>query len=413
MTVAARTEAPTLDVDAVRRQFRALGGGGIFLDGPGGTQFPERVTAAIAAASAGPLSNDHGQFAASRRSEEFVASARRAIADIVGGDPAGVVLGPNMTTLTQRFAQTLQKTWSYGDNIVVSRLDHDANVRPWVQAAARAGIEVRWAGIDADRGELPADQYDGLVDARTRLVAVTGASNALGTMPDVPRITGIAHERGALTYVDGVHLTAHAPVDIAALGADFYACSAYKFCGPHVGAVTASPGLLARLDPDRLAPAATTPPDSFEWGTPAFELYAGVAETADFLADLAGPAAGAPRRSRILAAMRLVRDHETALADTLREGLAAIDGVQLFGQAPRRTPTVAFRLAGHAPAEIAADLGRHDIYAWDGDFYAYEVVRALGLADRGGLLRLGIAPYTDAADIRAVLDRVRHLAGAR
>lgn len=406
------------DVDAVRAQFTALRSGTAFLDGPGGTQFPQSVIDAMTDAMGGPLSNDHGQFDASRRSEGIVDSARAAIADIVGGDPRGVVLGPNMTTLTQRFAQTLEKTWAPGDNVVVSQLDHDADIRPWVQAAARAGVTVRWARLDPANGELPADQYGDLVDARTRLVAITGASNALGTRPDLATIIACAHASGALAYVDGVHLTPHVPVDMRTLGADFYACSAYKFCGPHVGAVTASPDLLASLDPDRLAPAPTAAPDKFEWGTGAFEQYAGVAATADFLASLgrpsshtgAGGAQHTPRRARITTTMHAMHRYETALADRLRAGLEAIHGIRIFGQAALRTPTVSFRVDSVAPVEVAAELGRHGICVWDGDFYAYEAVGALGLRESGGLVRVGIAPYTNASEVDRLLEQVERIA---
>ncbi|MGH2813642.1 MAG: aminotransferase class V-fold PLP-dependent enzyme, partial [Actinomycetota bacterium] len=233
----------TFDVGRVRALYPALADGYAYLDGAAGTQVPGAVIEAVAGAYRGGIGNVGGAFPASGRSGAIVAEARRAVADLVGGAPDGVVLGPNMTTLTYRLAAALSAGWAPGDEVVVSRLDHDANVRPWVQAAARVGAVVRWAEVDLATGELPAGQYQGLVGERTRLVAVSAASNVLGTRPDVAAIAAVAHAAGALTYVDGVHATGHGPVDAAALGADFYAASAYKWSGPHVGAVVADPAL--------------------------------------------------------------------------------------------------------------------------------------------------------------------------
>ena len=237
------------DVAAVRASYPALADGFAYLDGAAGTQVPAAVVDAIGAAYRSGIGNAGGRFPASQRSSALTAGCRQAVADLTGGDPAGVILGPNMTTLTYRLAGTLARDWGPGDEVVVSRLDHDANVRPWVQAAERAGATVRWAEVDISTGELPAGQYAGLLSERTRLVAVTAASNVLGTRPDVPAITAAARAAGALSYVDGVHATPHIPVDVAALGADFYATSAYKWSGPHVGAVIADPALLEHAAP--------------------------------------------------------------------------------------------------------------------------------------------------------------------
>jgi len=257
-----------LDVSAVRAMYPALADGYAYLDGAAGTQLPAPVIDAIGDAQRSGLGNSDGAFPASVRSDAIMAECRRAIADLVGGDPGGVILGPNMTTLTYRLAAALARDWREGDEVIVSRLDHDANIRPWVQAAGRAGAVVRWAEVDLPAGELPAGQYDALLTERTRLVAVTAASNIIGTRPDVAAITAKARAAGALSYVDGVHATPHGPTDVAALGADFYATSAYKWSGPHIGAVIADPALLEPLRPDKLDPAPDTVPDRFEWGTP-------------------------------------------------------------------------------------------------------------------------------------------------
>src|SRR5712692_6379509 len=234
-------------VSRIRAGYPALADGYAYLDGAAGTQVPAAVIGAIRRAYEAGLGNSDGAFPASARADAIIAACREAVADLVGGEPAGVVLGPNMTTLTYRFAAALARTWQPGDEVIVSRLDHDANIRPWIQAADRASAVVRWAELDPVTGELPSGQYADLVGDRTRLVAVTAASNDIGTRPDVPAITGMARAAGALSYVDGVHATPHGPVDVRALGADFYATSAYKWSGPHIGAVIADPALLESI----------------------------------------------------------------------------------------------------------------------------------------------------------------------
>src|SRR6201999_3744923 len=266
---------------------------------------------------------------------------RASVADLVGGDADGVILGPNMTTLTYRLSQTLAGTWRPGDEIVVSRLDHDANVRPWLQAAARAGVTVRWAEVDLTTGELPAGQYADLVNDRTRLVAATAASNILGPRPDVPAITAIAHQAGALTYVDGVHATPHVPTDVHALGADFYATSAYKWSGPHIGTVIADPALLETLRVDKLASSPDTVPERFEYGTPAYADLAGVTAAVDHLASLGGERFGT-RRERLLASMTAVHEYEQGLFGILLDGLNDLSKVTTYGRAPSRTATAYF-----------------------------------------------------------------------
>src|SRR5215472_16789540 len=322
----------TLDVPAIRAAYPALADGYAYLDGAAGTQVPGSVIDAIGDAYRSGLGNARGVFPASIRSTTVTEQCRRAVADLVGGAADGVILGPNMTTLTYRLAGTLARSWGPGDEVVVSRLDHDANVRPWVLAAARAGAVVRWAEVELPAGELPAGQYDSLLSERTVLVAVTAASNVLGTRPDVAEITARARAVGALSYVDGVHATPHGPTDVAALGADFYATSAYKWSGPHIGAVIADPALLERLRPDKLASSPDTVPERFEQGTPAYADLAGVTAAVEHLASL-DPAAAGTRRQRVLASMTAAHQYEQGLAARMLGGLAAMRGVTLYGSA--------------------------------------------------------------------------------
>jgi cysteine desulfurase family protein (TIGR01976 family) len=321
-----------------------------------------------------------------------------------------------MTALTYRMSGALARGWAPGDEIVVSRLDHDANIRPWIQAAARAGAVVRWAEADLATGELPAAQYAELVGDRTRLVAVTAASNVLGTRPDVAAIAAVAHAAGALCYVDGVHATPHIPVDVSALGADFYATSAYKWAGPHVAAVVAGPALLETLWPDKLAPSSDEVPARFERGTLPFADLAGVAAAVEHLASLApgadaSDAAGAaPRRERILASMTAVEEYEMALFARLLDGLGAMGHVTLYGKAARRAPTTFFTVAGLTPREVASRLAARGVNVWNGDNYAYELCGALGL-EPDGAVRAGLVHYNDASDVDRLLAGVGELAG--
>jgi cysteine desulfurase family protein (TIGR01976 family) len=314
-----------------------------------------------------------------------------------------------MTALTYVLAGALAKHWRAGDEVVVTRLDHDANVRPWVQAAERSGAVVRWLDVDPPTALLgdPAE----VVSERTRLVAVTGASNVVGTRPDVRAVTDAAHAVGALAYVDGVHLTPHVPVDVAALGADLYALSAYKLCGPHLGAVVADPALLDTLHPDKLLPSSDAVPGRFEHGTPQFELHAGLTAAVDHLAGLVP--GGGSRRERLLRSMAAVQAHEEALLARLLAGLEGTDGVTTYGAAMLRTPTVALRVAGRAPREVAEALAARGVAVGDGDFYARELVRALGVHEDGGVVRAGIVHYTSEDDVDRLVEAVTGLCAGR
>ncbi|MEU8106743.1 cysteine desulfurase-like protein [Nonomuraea muscovyensis] len=390
-------------VQKVRASYPALADGYAYLDGAAGTQTPQPVIDAIAGAYRAGIGNVGGAFPASHRSEAIVAGCRQAVADLVGGHPDGVILGPNMTTLTYRLAAALAKEWGPGDEVVLSRLDHDANVRPWTQT----GATVRWAEVDPVTGELPVEQYAELVGERTRLVAVTAASNVLGTRPDVAAICALAHAAGALTYVDGVHATAHGPVDMRALGADFYATSAYKWSGPHIGAVVADPALLERVEPDRLASSPATVPERFETGTAAFADLAGVTAAVDHLAGLT-PGTGT-RRERLLASMAAAEAHELELFGALVAGLEAMPHVTLYGKPARRTATAYFTLAGLTPRQVAERLAVRGVNVWNGHNYAWELTAALGIRDSGSAVRAGLVHYNDRSDVDRLLDGVAAL----
>jgi cysteine desulfurase family protein (TIGR01976 family) len=403
--------ATTFDVARVRGSYPALSDGHAYLDGAAGTQVPVPVIDAIADAYRAGIGNTGGAFAASERSGVIVAEARRAVADLTGGTASGVVFGPSMTALTYRMSAALARGWAPGDEIVVSRLDHDANIRPWIQAAARAGVVVRWAEADLATGELPAAQYAELVGDRTRLVAVTAASNVLGTRPDVAAIAAVARAAGALCYVDGVHATPHIPVDVSGFGADFYATSAYKWAGPHVAAVVADPALLETLRPDKLAPSSDEVPARFERGTLPFADLAGVTAAVDHLASLApgATAGGASRRDRLLASMTAVEEYETGLFVRLLNELGAMSHVTLYGKAARRTPTAFFTVAGLTPREVASRLAAQGVNVWNGDNYAYELCGVLGL-EPDGAVRAGLVHYNDVSDVDRLLAGVGELA---
>jgi len=396
------------DVARVRAAYPALADGYAYLDGAAGTQAPAAVIAAISAVYQAGIGNDGGAFPASARAVEVTRRCREAVADLVGGDPAGVVLGPNMTTLTYRMAGAIARTWRAGDEVIVSRLDHDANVRPWVQAAERAGASVRWAEVDPATGELPPAQYAGLINDRTRLVAVTAASNIIGTRPDVAAITSMARSAGALSYVDGVHATPHGPVDIGSYGADFYATSAYKWSGPHIGAVVARPALLDSLWPDKLVPSPDTVPERFELGTPPFADLAGVSAAVDHLAGLDDAATG-PRRQRVLASMAAAEAHEQRLFGELLGGLDAMRHVTTYGKAVRRTATAYFTVAGRTPLQVAEHLAGRKVNVWNGDNYAWELTGVLGIRETGSAVRAGLVHYNDESDVTRFLAAVAEL----
>ncbi len=388
------------DVAAVRARFPALAAGWAHFDGPGGTQTPQAVIEAIGAALSGPLSNRGESTAGERNAARYVQEARQAVADLLGAHPAGIVFGRSATQLTYDFARTLAKSWAPGDEIVVSRLDHDANIRPWIQAAEAVGAVPRWAEFDPRTGELTADDVRAVLSERTRLVAVTAASNLIGTRPDLPAIAEAVHAVGALLYVDGVHYAAHVLVDLDVLGADFFVCSPYKFLGPHHGVLAASPALLETLTPDKLLPSTNAVPERFEFGTLPYELLAGTRAAVDFLAGLdPEPAANLDRRARLAASFAALEVHEDALRTRIERALAEFGGaLEQYARAARRTPTLLLTFADRDTLEASRFLAERKVHASAGSFYALEASRHLGLGDGGGL-RIGLAPYSDDADV--------------
>jgi cysteine desulfurase family protein (TIGR01976 family) len=389
------------DIAALRAQFPALAEGAAHFDGPGGSQVPEPVARAVAETLTSAIANRGRTTAAERRADQIVLGARAALADLLGADPRGIVFGRSMTQLTYDVARTLAKSWHPGDEIVVSRLDHDANIRPWIQAANAAGATVHWADFDPATTELTTEHITTVLTERTRLVAVTAASNLVGSRPPIAEIAARVHRTGALLYVDGVHFTAHAPVDVRALGADFFVCSPYKLLGPHCGVLAAAPGLLQQMHPDKLLPASDAVPERFELGTLPYELLAGCTAAVDFVAALS-PEPQPERRDAVLAGMRAIEEHEQGLQVRLETALAGMPDVVLHSRAANRTPTLLLSFDGRPATDVQGFLAERAVNAPAGSFYALEPSRRLGLGD-GGALRIGLAPYSDDNDVDRLL----------
>jgi cysteine desulfurase family protein (TIGR01976 family) len=389
------------DVAKVRARFPALESGLAFFDGPGGSQTPDVVAESVRSTLVSPLSNRGDLTIAQDNAERTVVEAREALGDLLGAAPGGVVFGRSFTQLTFDLSRAMAKDWGPGDEVVVTRLDHDANVRPWVIAAEATGAAVRWVDFDPGSGELSMESLEDALTDRTRLVAVTGASNLIGTRPDLSTVAERVHAVGAWLYADAVHLTPHASVSLEQSGADFVGCSTYKFFGPHAGVVAGRPELLERLHPDKLAPSTDRVPERFELGTLPYELMAGATAAVEFVADLA-PGAATGRRARLEASMAAVEAHEDRLRERVEDGLRAMDGVTLHSLAATRTPTVLATFAGHDAGDVARHLASQGINAPAGDFYAYEPARRLGLGADGGL-RVGLAPYSDDDDVDRLL----------
>ena len=390
-----------MDVDRLRAAFPALTAGPtaglVRLDGPGGSLVPQVVADATAAAMTSGMCQRGALTAPEQATEAVTAGAREAMGDFLGSDPRGIVFGRSMTALTFDLARTLAASWGPGDEVVVTRLDHDANIRPWVVAAERAGATVRWLGFDPETTEL--DDLSTVLSERTRLVAVTAASNLFGTRPDVAAIAAAAHEVGALVHVDVVHLAAHAAVDRAALGADVVTCSPYKFFGPHLGVLAADPAFLETLHPDKLLPSTDAVPERLELGTLPYEQLAAVTAAVDFIASFADlPEGGATRRERLESAFAQFAAHEDALLARLLRGLEHLTHVHVHGSPASRTPTVLLGVDGHEPREVYEHLAGHGVIAPAGSFYALEASRHAGLGDTGGV-RVGLSPYTTNDDL--------------
>ncbi|MER7538965.1 cysteine desulfurase-like protein [Streptomyces sp. NPDC097704] len=398
------TKAQPYDIDSVRAYFPALKAGSAHFDGPGGTQIPQPVIDAMVDAMSDPLCNRGGSTAGERNAEAIVLEARRALADFLGADPRGVVFGRSSTQLLYDHARTLAKTWRPGDEVVVSRLDHEANIRSWVNAAAAVGATVRWADFDPATGELTPEHIGAVLSERTRLVAVTAASNLIGTRPDVPAISRLVRRTGALLHVDAAQLSSHGRVDLAAFGADSVSASAYKFLGPHLGVLAARPELLEALSPDKLLASTDTVPERFELGILPYGVLAGARATVDFWAGLSGlPAGAAGRRERLDAALAAVEAYEEQLRVRLERGLAELDGVTVHSRAARRTPTLLIGVAGRHPIEVHRHLAARGVDTGVGTFYSADAARHLGLGEEGGV-RVGLAPYTSEEDVERLLE---------
>jgi len=415
---------PTFDPIPLRVEFPALareqdGRPVVFLDGPGGTQVPGRVIDAVVGYYRETNANSHGAFATSIRTDEILAEAHAAVADLLGaGSPDEVKFGQNMTSLTFQLSRSIGRTLAPGDEVVISRLDHEANRGPWIAAAADAGAIVREVPVRLDDCTLDLAALDGLLGPRTRLVAVGPASNAVGTVNPVAEIVRRAHAAGALVFVDAVHYAPHGPIDVDALGADFLACSAYKFFGPHVGVLWGRVELLEALPAYKVRPAE----DRWETGTQDHEGIAGTLAAVEYLASVGDrfgdpdPGPATTRRARLVAAMTAIEAYERTLSARLLGGLAGIPGLTVYGigdpaRAAERTPTVAIRLAGWTPVALASELARRGIYCWDGDFYATSLIEDLGVAARGGVVRLGMVHYTTADEVDRLLAELIDLAG--
>ena len=384
--MATRTE--TLDVDAIRARFTALSGSTAFFDGPAGTQVPDEVVDAIAGYLRESNANVGGYFETSRRTDELVEEARRTAASFLGGDPEEIVFGPNMTSLNFTLTRTLGRELQRGDEVLVTRLDHDANVSPWLELARDLGLEVGFVDIDDGRLDLP--DLERRMSERTRVVAFPWASNALGTLVDVPRVAALAHEAGALAWVDAVHYAPHGPIDVVAAGVDVLLCSSYKFCGPHLGLAWARPELLERWRPYKVRPAPDEPLGArFETGTQTYELLAGLVACIRYVDSLGWDA---------------ITGYERALGERFLAGLP--DRYRLHGPPTMdgRVPTFSITDPERPSADLAERLAELGIAAWHGNYYALEVLRALGLEDRGGALRIGIVHYNTAAEVDRLLD---------
>ena len=398
------------DVERIRSHFPALLEGAAHFDGPGGSQTPDTVADAVAGTLRSAVANRGTVTPAERRADEIVVAARAAMGDLLALHPSGIVFGRSATELTFHLSRTLSTSWRPGDEIVVSRLDHDANVRPWVIAAQAVGATVRWAEFDPATGELDPGVIESLLSDRTRLVAVTAASNLIGTRPDIPAIVELTHGAGALVWVDGVHATAHVLPDVPASGADFWVCSPYKFLGPHLGVLGAGPDLLETLHPAKLVPSTDAVPERFELGTLPYELLAGTTAAVDFLADLVPAATATDRRARLVASYEALEEHEEALLATLEARLRAIPGLTAYSNAKRRTPTLLMTVDGHDSQALRVGLAQRGVNAPAGNFYAWECSQHLGLGAAGGL-RTGLAPYTNADDIERLASGLEQICG--
>ncbi|MFC7364123.1 MULTISPECIES: cysteine desulfurase-like protein [Bhargavaea] len=401
-------------IDEIRKQFPALGRTYhgkpvVFLDGPGGSQVVKGAMDAMVAYMTSGNANLHGQFPTSRETEAMIQESREAVADLVNAQPSEVAFGQNATSLAFSIARALSRDWKPGDEIVLTEMDHPANIDPWLSAAEDKGVKVNWIPVDSETLTLDLSDLDGLIHSGTRLVAVTLASNAVGTIPDIRPIIKKAREAGALTAVDAVHAVPHFAIDREQLDADFLLFSAYKFFGPHIGMAVIRSSVFKDLKPYKVAPSDAHYPDNLQTGTQNFAGIAGVKASIAFIESLGN---GETRRERILDGYRRIEEHENALAAKIRRELAAIDGIRLY-QAPEtvaKTPTFAFTVEGLSPAEFSRRMAEvHSIFVADGHFYATRLAERAGVHESGCWIRAGLAPYNTEFEIDRFLDATREI----
>jgi cysteine desulfurase family protein (TIGR01976 family) len=420
---------PPIDLSPVRAQFPALsvqdaGRPAVFFDGPGGTQAPQRVIDAISHYLINSNANHGGAFRTSRQSDAVLAEAHEAMADLLNApSPREIAFGPNMTSLTFQFSRIIGRALKPGDEIIVTRLDHDANRAPWL-ALAELGVTVHQINFNPADCTLDLEDLAAHLNARTRLVAVGYASNAVGTINPIAQIAQMAHAAGAWLWVDAVHYAPHGPIDVQALDCDFFVCSPYKFFGPHSGVVWGRYDLLEELRAYKVRPAGNLPPDKFETGTQSHEAQAGVLAAVDYLAELGRTYGGgyaadfanfSGRRLELKQAMAAVRVYERSLFEHFVDGLLSIPGLTFYGICEKarfgdRTPTAAFRLQDHSPEQVAQSLASRGVYVWSGNFYALAVTEQLGIEETGGVVRAGLAHYNTREEVDYCLDCLHELA---
>lgn len=416
----------SLDLPQIRSQFPSLARPAIFFDNPGGTQIAqpslERIQRYLLECNA----NHGGAFETSRQSDEILEAAHAAMADFLNAArPEEIVFGNNMTTLTLHFSRSLARVLGPGDAILVTRLDHDANIAPWLLVAEDRGCRVLWVDFDVEDGTLKLDEFERALEQKPKLVAFGYASNALGTVNPVRKLTEMAHAVGALVYVDAVQYAPHGPIDVQALGVDFLVCSAYKFFGPHVGVLYGRATLLEELKAYKVRPAPNTLPGKWETGTQNHEGIAGVLGAIEYLEWL-GKTFGSEqeeglrergyqgRRLELKKAMTAIRAYEFELSRALLEALSAIPGLRLYGlsdpaRLEERVPTFSFRLGDHPPRAVAEALAQEGIYVWDGNYYALAVTERLGLEESGGMVRVGAVHYNTVEEVEQLAEALKRL----
>ena len=403
----------TFDVRAVRGQFPALerthkGRRAVYLDGPGGSQVAKPAIEAVSGYMRAGGANLHGAFPTSLETEEILRQTRRAVADFLGAEASEVAFGANMTTLTFAISRALSRTWDRDAEIVVTELDHRANVDPWLLAAAERGAKVRWVRVNPETLTLEMDDMEREINEKTKLVAVGLASNAVGTINDISAIARRAHEAGAFVAVDAVHAAPHIPIDRDVVGADVLTCSAYKFFGPHVGAAVVKRDLLEAMGVYKVEPAPDHIPDRLETGTQNHEGIAGVKGALDFIASLGD---GSSLREKLVSGMRAIEEYEAVLAERFRAALREIPGIKLYA-APdgvHKTPTIAFRVEGRTPREVCERMVDEAFFVADGHFYASTLARKLGIQDSGSWIRAGLAPYNTEEEVDGFIESLGRL----